>query len=76
MDFLAFIGINDVDTAREGNIDKWFVTAIGVLGRILSLVSHIRRLGVGTTVSGPSASLAASPYSSLSNDTHTARRAQ
>lgn len=50
MDFLAFIGINDVDTAREGNIDKWFVAAIGVLGRILSLVSHIRRLGVGATV--------------------------
>ena len=50
MDFLAFIGINDVDTAREGNIDKWFVTAIDVLGRILSLVSHIRRLGVGATV--------------------------
>lgn len=50
MDFLALIGINDVDTAREGNIDKWFVTAIGVLGRILSLVSHIRRLGVGATV--------------------------
>lgn len=38
MDFLAFIGINDVDTAREGNIDKWFVAAIGVLGRILSLI--------------------------------------
>ena len=50
MDFLAFIGINDVDTAREGNIDKWFVAAIGVLGRILGLVSHIRRLGVGATV--------------------------
>lgn len=50
MDFLAFIGINDVDTAREGNIDKWFVAAIGVLGRILGLVSHIRHLGVGATV--------------------------
>ena len=50
MDFLAFIGINDVDAAREGNIDKWFVAAIGVLSRSLSLVSHIRCLGVGTAV--------------------------
>ena len=50
MDFLAFIGINDVDAAREGNIDKWLIAAISVLSRSLSLVSHIRRLGVGTTV--------------------------
>ncbi len=50
MDFLAFIGINDVDTAREGNIDKWLIAAISVLSRSLSLVSHIRRLGVGATV--------------------------
>ena len=50
MDFLAFIGINDVDTAREGNIDKWLIAAISVLSRSLSLVSHIRRLGVGVTV--------------------------
>lgn len=41
MDFLAFIGINDVDAAREGNIDKWFVAAIGVLSRSLSLLSPI-----------------------------------
>lgn len=41
MDFLAFIGINDVDAAREGNIDKWFVAAIGVLSRSLSLFSII-----------------------------------
>ena len=50
MDFLALIGINDVDTAREGNIDKWLIAAIGVLGRILGLASHIRRLGAGATV--------------------------
>ena len=44
-DFLAFIGINDVDAAREGNIDKWFVAAIGVLGRIFGLFSLIHRFG-------------------------------
>ena len=36
--------------AREGNIDKWLIAAISVLSRRLSLVSHIRRLGVGATV--------------------------
>ena len=41
MDFLAFIGINDVDTAREGNIDKWLIAAISVLSRSLSLFSLI-----------------------------------
>ena len=50
MDFLAFVGINNVDAVREGNIDKWLIAAISVLSRRLSLVSHIRRLGVGATV--------------------------
>ena len=50
MDLFAFVGINNVDAAREGNIDKWLIAAISVLSRRLSLVSHIRRLGVGATV--------------------------
>lgn len=50
MNLFALVGINNVDAAREGNIDKWFVAAIGVLGRILGLASHIRCLGAGATV--------------------------
>ena len=50
MNLFAFVGINNVDAAREGNIDKWLIAAIGVLGRILGLASHIRRLGAGATV--------------------------
>ena len=50
MDLFAFVGINNVDAAREGNIDKWLIAAISVLSRRLSLVSHIRRLGVGAVL--------------------------
>lgn len=41
MDFLAFVGINNVDAAREGNIDKWFIAVTSVLSRSLSLFSLI-----------------------------------
>lgn len=38
MDLFAFVGINNVDAAREGNIDKWLIAAISVLSRSLSLI--------------------------------------
>ena len=41
MNLFALVGINNVDAAREGNIDKWLIAAISVLSRSLSLFSLI-----------------------------------
>ncbi len=41
MNLFAFVGINNVDAAREGNIDKRLIAAISVLSRSLSLFSLI-----------------------------------
>lgn len=41
MNLFAFVGINNVDAAREGDIDKWLIAAISVLSRSLSLFSLI-----------------------------------
>lgn len=35
MDLLALLGINNVDTMRDRNIDKWLITAIRMLSRSL-----------------------------------------
>lgn len=35
MNLFALVGINNVDAAREGNIDKWLIAAISVLSRSL-----------------------------------------
>ena len=37
MDLFAFVGINNVDASREGNIDKWLIAVTSVLSRSLSL---------------------------------------
>ena len=37
MDLFAFVGINNVDTMCERNIDKWLITAIRVLSRSLGV---------------------------------------
>ena len=50
MDLFAFIGINNVDTVRKGNVDEWLVAATGVVGRILILFGLIRRFGSGVAV--------------------------
>ena len=50
MDLFAFVGINNVDAAREGNIDKWLIAAISVLSRSLSLFSPIWSFGAGVAV--------------------------
>ena len=50
MNLFAFTGVDNVDAAREGNIDKWLVAATGVVGRILILFGLIRRLGSGIAV--------------------------
>lgn len=47
MDLFAFVGINNVDTAREGNIDKWLIAVTSVLSRSLSLFSLIGSFGAG-----------------------------
>ena len=41
MDLFAFVVINNVDAAREGNIDKWLIAVTRVLSRSLSLFSLI-----------------------------------
>ena len=41
MNLFAFVGVNNVDAAREGNIDKWLIAAISVFSRSLSLLSLI-----------------------------------
>lgn len=41
MNLFAFVGINNVDAARKGNIGKWLIAAISVLSRSLSLFSLI-----------------------------------
>lgn len=41
MDLFAFVGINNVDAAREGNIDKRLIAVTRVLSRSLSLLSLI-----------------------------------
>lgn len=41
MDLLAFVGINNVDAAREGNNDKRLIAVTRVLSRSLSLFSLI-----------------------------------
>ena len=50
VNLLTFIGINNVDTVRKGNVDEWLVAATGVVGRILILFGLIRRLGSGIAV--------------------------
>lgn len=35
MDLFAFVGINNMDTACERNVDKWLAVRIHVLGRRL-----------------------------------------
>lgn len=41
MNLFAFVGTNNVDAAREGNIDKWLIAVTSVLSRSLSLFSLI-----------------------------------
>ena len=50
MNLFAFIGINNVDTAREGNVDEWLIATFSVLGRSRDIFSLIRRLGSGVAV--------------------------
>ena len=42
MDLFAFVGVNNVDAAREGNIDKRLITAIRMLSRSLGVFSLVR----------------------------------
>lgn len=50
VNLFAFIGIDNVDTVRKGNVDEWLVAATGVVGRILILFGLIRRLGSSIAV--------------------------
>ena len=69
MDLFALLGINNVDTMRERNIDKWLITAIRMLSRSLGAFNLVGIICVKVIVVEVSTSPAASPYSSSSNDT-------
>ena len=49
MDLFTLIGINNVDAARERNIDKWLIVAISALSRSLGFLGVVRIVRVGAT---------------------------